>query len=483
VKPDISSVQTKPSQKRSLMRFVRYYTKKRRGDRVLNRVFIAVTAVVVAAAIVSVSFGSGFMAQQEELMNAISGRSIFVVNNTMDHKNLLSQYDYEEALAISPEVIEQIEAISGVNVVYPWYTFLSYGLSPDDTRQANIKIWDGSTLIADKSYVNAPSYSATGDQFTINPLYDEEDFSFVLDYKTDNNIRDGIVLTMALANKLSANPSELIDKQIEIQCFVPTKLFGFDMTVVSNDDEKQVAVEHAYHKLVTIEGTITGILSSSYTLLKTRELNVALLNYDQFIDIITQNKDLNIGEAYPGFPEQALGPSALVVFTNSYENVPIVAAELKSMASAFSVANNSSDVETIKNSLSTTRSILIVVTGVFIGIIAILFGMMYYMKNRSRKKEVGILKAIGFTKLNIATLSMAEMLRLALSAFLFAVILSAILTIVGNKISNQAVFSITSFSILVGFIICVGLVVISGIVPMYNASRVDPIDAIRKTDK
>ena len=142
VKPDISSVQTKPSQKRSLMRFVRYYTKKRRGDRVLNRVFIAVTAVVATIAILTTSFGANITSQQEAIINSISDKSIFIVNDTL---NRASHVDYEEAFPIASEIIAQIETIPGVSKVYPWYSFTSNPWVTINKGQATIKITEDVT--------------------------------------------------------------------------------------------------------------------------------------------------------------------------------------------------------------------------------------------------------------------------------------------------------------------------------------------------
>jgi len=431
-------------------------------------------------AILSTNFGAGLIAQQEELVNAISDRSIFVVNDTL---NRGTHVDYDDAFAISQDVISQIESISGVSKVYPWYSFTSDGWEPDSKNVANIKITDGSTIVVSQNYNNI--FSGTGDidkLFTINPLYTEESIGDFLDYKSDLDTSDGITLTMAFANQLYHNPAELIGKHMEITCFVPVKLYE---TAIIGGGER-TPVSGTIHKLVTFECTITGVLSDSYTLrrsIASMEFVTGFINYDKFIDIINQNMDMNIGEAYPGFPEQALGPSALVVFANSYTNVSAVTSKVKAISSSFSVGNNIGNSPNIQENLSNAKSLLMIITIVFIAIIAIVFGILYYLKNRSRKKEFGILKAIGFTKPNIVMLTTAEMLRVAFPAFIVSIILSFALMNLVNWQLETSFLAITLSSILVGFAICIATAVLAGLLPVYNASKVDPVKAIRGTHK
>lgn len=87
--------------KRKTRRFVKYYIKHRNADKVLNKVFVVLTAIVSSFAILSTNFGDNFSAQQSNLINAISDKSIFVVNNTSD---IECTNDYEIAVSITQDV-------------------------------------------------------------------------------------------------------------------------------------------------------------------------------------------------------------------------------------------------------------------------------------------------------------------------------------------------------------------------------------------
>jgi len=479
----VSSVHGKAVGKRKVFRFVRYYTKKRSGDKILNRVFIGVTALVAAAAMLSINFGTNFASESSIVVGA--DRSVLVVNNTLNLSGKAGQVDYEEALVMSLSDIERIESIPNISKVYPWYNFTSDGVDLNhQTSLASIKILDNGTPIVEKEFGNSfvGELLSPRDRFTVCPLYEEEyqDIASILENKSELDASSGLILTRSLANKLSDNPKELIDKTIEIVCFVPIKVVETDQTIVDNDGTRQRLIDRAYYKLVAIESTVTGILSSSYNSKRTRELDLILMNYEQLSGIIDANKDMHFEEN-----QKELGPSSLVVFVDLYTNVSIVTSQIKNVSASFSVLNNiGTGPIIIGNELAIIRAILLAITIAFVGIIAVMFSMLYHLKNRSRKKEFGILKAIGFTKSNITALTAAEMLKVALPAYVVATIASIIVTVLGNNLSSgRGIFSITFLSVLVGFVVCVVVVVTAGMFPVRSAINVDPIDAIRKINE
>lgn len=482
------------SKRRNAWRFVRYYSRKRTVSRSLNGVFVAVTALVAAIAMLATNFGANIAQQQASLINAITDNSVFVINNTLGHG---APFATEGDLSIPPGVIAQIASNSGVSNVYPWYKLISDGIDYDNKAgQANIKVTDGDTALIEKSFPNEMTQHRPDDTFIIIPQYDEEDISYLLEYKSESDISSGLVLTSQVASQLSTNPAELIGKQIEITCFVPVKLYEGTATTFENDEfgnptgvTTKIDAEMYYYKLITFKSTISGILPRSYSMQRESGLNYIFMNYNQLMGIIEQYKDTNIGERFPGFPEKELGPNALLVFANSYSDVPSVTSEIENLSQFFLVANNAADIKAIQNDLASTKNMLTVVTTVFICVVVVAFGMLYYLKNRARKKEIGILKAIGFTRANITTLTSVEMLKMALPAFAISVVLAFILAYFGNRLSyfsninGQEYLSVSVSSVLVGLLVCIAVVILSGLLPIYSASKIDPIEAIRKTHK
>ncbi|MCL2311254.1 MAG: ATP-binding cassette domain-containing protein [Firmicutes bacterium] len=470
-------------QKKDPWNFFKFYAKKRMGNKILNRIFIFVTGLMVAITMLFVDFGKKFIENQNKLMNAISERSIFLKNDVL---GLQSKSNTVGSRSFSRSEMKEIESIGNISKLYPYYNFFSSGRSDTGSKSdsAKIVVKDKEEPIIEIDYLNTGGQDSRPGQFSVNPLYDEENFSYLLEYKSNYDLTSGIILTMSLARDLSENPSILIDKKIEITCFVPTKLYESMSTLPSRNgiSNKKILVDEFYYKLIKIDSIITGILSKSYESERSVVRESAFLKYDKFIDIINENKDMNLHKDRR-FPEKELAPSSLVIFADSVENVPKITSKLQDISSSFNVMPVINDTETIRKNNLFTRRTMTYMSLMFVFITIIMFALLYYFKNRTRRKEIGILKALGFTRLNIIGLSLFEMLKLSFTSFTLSIIFAFALSFLFNLLLFVPIFYITAFSVFLGFLINVIVTVFSGVLPMYFITKIDPVDAIRKIYK
>ncbi|MCL2141111.1 MAG: ABC transporter ATP-binding protein/permease [Dehalococcoidia bacterium] len=481
--------------KRNPFRFVKFYSMKRSGDKMLNRVFIAVTALVAAAAILSTNFGSNLVAQEMQRVNSIADKSILVVNNTLDLEGKAGRMGYQEALPISESEINGIKGLKDVGSVYEWYTFSSEGVDMQkQTSLARIRVGTTTSSIAEKEYSNSFSGGTAiqGERFSVVPLYAEEYTSIydILEYKSASDAKTGLLLTESLAFKLTTNPQTLVNSIIDVTCFVPFKMAD---AKISDSKGEENTVSLVFYRLVTIRSTVTGIIAGNYSPWnydRIAEADLIFMNYSLMQDTIAKTINENLSsDEYEGVIEKALGPTSLVIFADEFSAVANLKTKINEISESFNVISHSTTIGDIADNSAGTKTILIAVTVVFIVVVAILFTILFFLKNRARKKEFGILKAIGLTKANIMYLSAAEMIKLALPAFVVSIVLAVLLMILGNSVGifNSEIttnpFSITTISILIGFLVCVVLVVISGVFPAYTTSRVEPIEAIRQISK
>jgi len=471
--------------KRKMVDFVRFYTKRRIGDRLLNKTFIAVTAFITAIVIIFVNFGSEYAQGQKDFINAISDRSIFVMNDTL---SLRSKKYYPSASPISKRELLMIEQIPHILQTYPYYEFLSATSFANGNDQAEITIKDERNMVVPKRHVQEIETDGMSDNFAVTPLYPEENINFLLEHKSDNSTEKGVIITNVLAKTFDIELESLIDKEIELKTFVPISLY--DEKIMDEDGLQTIGEQtvmneknNMFYKLVSIKSKIKGILKPTYNLQRSQHKALILLDYDVFNEVLETNKDISYGNIATNVQQKALTPNAFVMFVNSYENVPTVVQKLRTISPIFEIANEASDIQQIQGNIELAKNVTLVITILFIGIIILMFGMVYYIKNRSRKKEVGILKALGLTRNNIVHIITFEMWLIAIQAFIVGVLMSFGFAYLGNAFVRLPVFTITGLSIFVGLVVSVGIVILAGVLPIYNASKVDPIQAMYEINK
>lgn len=129
--------------------------------------------------------------------------------------------------------------------------------------------------------------------------------------------------------------------------------------------------------------------------------------------------------------------------------------------------------------------VLIAFVAISLIVSSIMIGVITYISVLERKKEIGILRAIGASKHNISNVFNAETFIIGLLAGLFGVGISALLLIPGNKLIHyladtdniNAVLPLQAAIILV--ILSILLTLIGGIIPSRKAAKSDPVTALR----
>lgn len=134
-------------------------------------------------------------------------------------------------------------------------------------------------------------------------------------------------------------------------------------------------------------------------------------------------------------------------------------------------------VNTISEMLIAFVSISLVVSSIMIGIIT-------YISVLERRKEIGILRALGASKRNVASVFNAETIIEGLIAGVFAVAVVLLASIPVNAYVLQAhnvpnVMSLPWTYALVLVVISMLLTLIAGLIPSVSASRRDPVEALR----
>ena len=141
-----------------------------------------------------------------------------------------------------------------------------------------------------------------------------------------------------------------------------------------------------------------------------------------------------------------------------------------------------SSVTTIINTIS---YVLIAFVAISLIVSSIMIGVITYISVLERKKEIGILRAIGASKGNISQVFNAETFIIGLCAGLIGIGLTLLILIPGNMLihalagNNQVSAVLPAVPAIVLILLSVVLTLLGGLIPSGKAAKSDPVTALR----
>ena len=141
-----------------------------------------------------------------------------------------------------------------------------------------------------------------------------------------------------------------------------------------------------------------------------------------------------------------------------------------------------SSVKTIVDAVS---YVLIAFVSISLVVSSIMIGVITYISVYERKKEIGILRAIGASKRNISSIFNAETFIIGLLSGIFGIVISYILIPIINMVLHHFTGDIplsatlTPTTALFLIVLSVILTLIGGLIPARSASKKDPVEALR----
>lgn len=134
--------------------------------------------------------------------------------------------------------------------------------------------------------------------------------------------------------------------------------------------------------------------------------------------------------------------------------------------------------------VNTISLVLIAFVSISLVVSSIMIGIITYISVLERKKEIGILRAIGASKRNVANVFKAETFIEGLIAGVFAIVVVVLVSFPVNAwaLAAKQVPNLMSLPVqdaLVLIAISVLLTVVAGLLPARSASKKDPVEALR----
>lgn len=129
--------------------------------------------------------------------------------------------------------------------------------------------------------------------------------------------------------------------------------------------------------------------------------------------------------------------------------------------------------------------VLIAFVGISLVVSSIMIGVITYISVLERKKEIGILRAIGASKHNISQVFNAETFITGLLSGLMGIGITLLLLIptniiihnVSNQTSINAMLPVSGAVVLI--LLSIGLTLLGGLIPSSKAAKEDPVKALR----
>ena len=130
-------------------------------------------------------------------------------------------------------------------------------------------------------------------------------------------------------------------------------------------------------------------------------------------------------------------------------------------------------------------NVLVAFVAISLVVSSIMIGVITYISVLERRKEIGILRAIGASKHNVSEVFNAETFIIGLFSGLIGVGLSLLLLIPGNMIihsvagSNEVTASLPPMAALILIVLATLLTILGGLIPARSAAKSNPVIALR----
>ena len=192
--------------------------------------------------------------------------------------------------------------------------------------------------------------------------------------------------------------------------------------------------------------------------------------------------DLNVPSYISIYPKDFDSKEKVISLLNTYNDLMAETDDTKVISFTDTVGTLMSSVTTI---VDTVSYVLVAFVAISLIVSSIMIGVITYISVLERKKEIGILRALGASKHNISQVFNAETFIIGALAGILGIILTHIILVPGNMLihhltNNYNVNAYLPFTAtLILIVLSITLTLIGGIIPSKKAAKSDPVTALR----
>lgn len=437
----------------------------------LPRLLAFFIAFVVAIAVTSINFQSLFADKYHQLVNNSLENGFLVINDSL---HLQTTKVLDDFLSFDKEEITSISTSQNIQTIKPYIEFLSLGMTFDNSKdysklQKNFQ----PTLTID-----GQTRSLTRN-FSIQPLYQTNTTQRQIKY-FDRSNEKGIYISEQFVSDQKL-PNIVSGSTVTLTFYIPISLYESSIekegNVLKGDGDLFVKVDKTY--------PVLGIVKKSYPFEYSPHGNTLFMNIAEMEEL--QNEAIQqhpmTKMALDGFPLKSWMPSAIHVLLKDSSAIPEELSRIRAISSQITILSSYENYEEFNKGLTYIRQFLMLLSLVLLILVIAVLSFVFFLLNRPRRFEVGILKSLGYSTQNIVWLFLKELIGYGKTISILASCLLVILSILAIQVLKLEVsdvfqFYLTSVFTLIG--LSVSVLIISGLLPIYTTCRQAVVDAIRK---
>lgn len=437
----------------------------------LPRLLAFFISLVVAIAVTSINFQSLFADKYHQLVNNSLENGFLVINDSL---HLQTTKVLDDFLSFDKEEITSISTSQNIQTVNPYIEFLSLGMTFDNSKdysqlQKNFQ----PTLTID-----GQTRSLTRN-FSIQPLYQTNTTQRQIEY-FDRSNEKGIYLSGQFISDEKL-PNIVSGTTVTLTFYIPISLYESSIekegNILKGDGDLFVKVDKTY--------PVLGIVKKSYPFEYSPYGNTLFMNIAEMEEL--QNEAIQqhpmTKMALDGFPLKSWMPSAIHVLLKDSGAIPEELSRIRAISSQITILSSYENYEEFNKGLTYIRQFLMLLSLVLLILVIAVLSFVFFLLNRPRRFEVGILKSLGYSTQNIVWLFLKELIGYGKTISILASCLLVILSILAMQvlkleISDVFKFYLTSVFTLIG--LSVSVLIISGLLPIYTTCRQTVVDTIRK---
>lgn len=437
----------------------------------LPRLLAFFISLVVAIAVTSINFQSLFADKYHQLVNNSLENGFLVINDSL---HLQTTKVLDDFLSFDKEEITSISTSQNIQTVNPYIEFLSLGMTFDNSKdysqlQKNFQ----PTLTID-----GQTRSLTRN-FSIQPLYQTNTTQRQIEY-FDRSNEKGIYLSEQFISDEKL-PNIVSGTTVTLTFYIPISLYESSIekegNILKGDGGLFVKVDKTY--------PVLGIVKKSYPFEYSPYGNTLFMNIAEMEEL--QNEAIQqhpmTKMALDGFPLKSWMPSAIHVLLKDSGAIPEELSRIRAISSQITILSSYENYEEFNKGLTYIRQFLMLLSLVLLILVIAVLSFVFFLLNRPRRFEVGILKSLGYSTQNIVWLFLKELIGYGKTISILASCLLVILSILAMQvlkleISDVFKFYLTSVFTLIG--LSVSVLIISDLLPIYTTCRQTVVDTIRK---